>query len=149
MRRKLRLESRHKKTPCARRKPSALLPLWLCLFLLSAGLAGCSQPQGGVLAVNCVSQQNSTSFSARYDLLSGEKKYEIRVNPGETLALRLNVTTEEGSLAASVSLPGQEPAYTGNALGNTSFTVYLRESGTYTVRLTAEKHRGSYSFAWD
>ncbi|MGM9681945.1 MAG: hypothetical protein ACI3XR_10640 [Eubacteriales bacterium] len=83
-----------------------------------------------------------------YEKFDGTKEYSIRVKDGETLAVKVSIVTEGGSLALTIAQNGDQPAYRGKDLPTTDFTVYLKEAGTYTVTLTADEHSGSYSLDW-
>ena len=95
-----------------------------------------------------IENQNGHSFNMRYEKFDGTREYKIKVSEGEELAVKVDVKTSGGSLSVSIAKKGQEPVYTGNSVPTGSFTVYLKEAGTYIVSLTAAEHVGSYSFDW-
>ena len=61
---------------------------------------------------------------------------------------RWEITTESGTLGLTIQKDGQDTVYEGNHLETGTFTVYLRESGTYRVNFLANEHKGSYRFSW-
>lgn len=130
------------------RKKAVAALLLCCLFLF---LCACESGNGNYqknLTVNCISNQTATGFSSRYDLFSGERAYTVKVAEGETLAVRVSIQTDAGTLDMTIGQSGQEPVYSGHGMENGSFTVNLRASGTYRVLVRAERHRGSYEVAW-
>ena len=62
--------------------------------------------------------------------------------------MQVEITTESGTLGLTIQKDGQDTVYEGNHLETGTFTVYLRESGTYRVNFLANEHKGSYRFSW-
>ena len=114
----------------------------LALLLL---LTGCGR--GSYRTVMSVAQQNSHSFSMRYELFDGEKVYTIKAGD-QKVAVAVSVETQSGNLAITIAKDGEEPVYSGHHLLTTDFVVYLNEPGKYTVTLSAQDHSGSYYFDW-
>lgn len=128
----------------------AVAALLLCCLLLF--LCACESGNGNDrknLTVNCISNQTDTGFSSRYDLFSGERAYTVKVGEGETLAVRVSIQTDAGTLDMTIGQSGQEPVYSGHGMESGGFTVYLRASGTYRILIRAQRHRGSYEVAWE
>ncbi|MGM9640880.1 MAG: hypothetical protein ACI3V3_05890 [Faecousia sp.] len=123
-----------------------ILCLVLCALML-VNFSGC-RSKSACFTYRSIENQNDHSFSMRYETFDGTKEYTIRVHDGQTLAVKVEIVTESGSLALTIAQKGEEPAYMGNDLQTTGFTVYLKEAGTYRVTLTADEHSGSYSFDW-
>jgi len=95
-----------------------------------------------------VSSQTSTSISSEHKLLDGREEYTIHVSDGEELAVLISILNQNGSLSLTIGQSGSTPVYTGNDIESSSFTVYLRESGDYSVVIDANNHEGSYSLDW-
>ena len=132
------------------KQKAAVIAFFLSLLLLF--LCACESGNGNYqknLTVNCISNRTDTGFSSRYDLFSGERAYTIKAEDGETLAVRVSIQTEAGTLDMTIGQSGQEPVYSGHGMESVSFTVYLRASGTYRVLIRAERHRGGYEVAWE
>lgn len=118
-----------------------LITLLALLMLLS----GCT---GSYTTKMSVENRNSHSFSMRYDYFNGTKVYTIDAKE-EHLAVKVDIVSDSGELAVTIAKGGETPAYTGNQIPTSSFTVYLSDPGKYTVTITAQKHAGSYSFDWE
>ena len=125
------------------------ITLVTCLVALT--LFGCGYGNGNhnkVTAVGRVSSQTGTSISSKHKLLDGREQYTIHVSDGEELAVRVSVLNRSGSLSLTIWKRDHTPVYTGNDMESSTFTVYLRESGDYSVIIDADNHEGSYSLEW-
>lgn len=131
------------------KRKHSVIALVMCLLALA--LSGCSRGNGNynqVTAVDRVSSQTSTSISSEHKLLDGKEQYTIHVSDGEELAVQISILNQNGSLSLTIGKSGSTPVYTGNDIESSSFTVYLRESGDYSVIIDANNHEGSYSLDW-
>ena len=125
------------------------ITLVMCLLVLS--LFGCGRGNGNynqVTAVGRVSSQTGTGISSKHKLLDGREQYTIHVSDGEELAVRVSILTQYGSISLTIGKRDSTPVYTGNDMESGTFTVYLRESGDYSVIIDADNHEGSYSLEW-
>lgn len=118
---------------------------FLILLLTALLLTGCVS--GSYVTKRSVANQNSHSFSMRYNYFNGTKVYTINAKE-ENLAVKVDIQSDSGDLAITIAKDGEAPAYTGNQIPTSSFTVYLKEPGKYTVTVTAQKHCGSFSLDW-
>ncbi len=128
-----------------------MLCILLVLVSVTFPLGGCAFGIGSAQSYfvkNCVQGQRDDSFYARYALFRGNRVYSIHVPEGKELAVRVEITTESGTLGLTIQKDGGETVYEGNRLETGSFTVNLRESGTYRVNVRADEHKGSYRFSW-
>ena len=119
--------------------------------LLALALSGCGLGNGNhhqVTAIGRVSTQNSAGISSKHELLNGREKSIIHVPHGQTFAVLIRISNQEGSLSLMIGKNDHPPVYTGNSIESGTFTVYLRESGDYSVIVDADKHKGSYSLNW-
>ena len=124
----------------------------LAMCFLALTLFGCGRGNGNyhqVTAVGRVSSQTGTRISSEHKLLDGREQYTIHVPDGEELAVRVSVLNRKGSLSLTIGKRDYSPVYTGNDMESGTFTVYLRESGDYSVIIDAKNHEGSYSLDWD
>ena len=131
------------------KRKNSVITLVMCFFVLA--LSGCSRGNGNynqVTAVDRISSQTSTSISSEHKLLDGREQYTIHVSDGEELAVLISILNQNGSLSITIGKSGNTPVYTGNDIESSSFTVYLRESGDYSVVIDANNHKGSYSLDW-
>ena len=129
-------------------KPT-VITLVMCLVVLT--LFGCGRGNGNynqVTAVGRVSSQTGTGISSTHKLLDGREQYTIHVPDGEELAVRVSILNQNGSVSLTIGKKDNEPVYTGNDMESGTFTVYLRESGDYSVIIDANNHEGSYSLEW-
>ena len=126
------------------------ITLVMCLLVLF--LFGCGRGNGNynqITAVGRVSSQTSTGISSKHKLLDGREQYTIHVPDGEEFAVRVSVLNRSGSISLTIGKRDSTPVYTGNDMESSTFTVYLRESGDYSVIIDASNHEGSYSLDWD
>ena len=122
----------------------------MCLVVLT--LFGCGRGNGNynqVTAVGRVSSQTGMRISSKHKLLDGREQYTIHVPDGEELAVRVSILNQNGSLSLTIGKRDHTPVYTGNDMESGTFTVYLRESGDYSVTIDADNHEGSYALDWD
>lgn len=125
------------------------ITLVMCLVVLT--LFGCGSGNGNynqVTAVGRVSSQTDTGISSKHKLLDGREQYTIHVPDGEELAVRVSVLNRSGSISLTIGKRDHTPVYIGNDMESSTFTVYLRESGDYSVIIDANNHEGSYSLEW-
>lgn len=118
-----------------------VLSMLLCLILVS-----CGGPSS--FTKNSVRSQTSNSFYAKYDLLRGDREYTIKVGD-KSVAVTVDITTDDGDIAITIAKTGSEPDYTGNNVPTSHFVVTLHEKGTYKVQIHANDHKGGYSFKWE
>ena len=126
------------------------ITLVMCFLVLT--LFGCGRGNGNynqVTAVDRVSSQTGTGISSEHKLLDGREQYTIHVPDGEELAVRVSILNQNGSVSLTIGKKDNEPVYTGKDMESGTFTVYLRESGDYSVIIDANNHEGSYSLDWD
>ena len=126
-----------------------VITLVTCLLVLT--LFGCGRGNGNynkVTAVGRVSSQTGTGISSEHKLLDGREQYTIHVPDGEEYAVRVSILNKNGSISLTIGEKDNEPVYTGNDIESGTFTVYLRESGDYSVTIDAKSHEGSYSLDW-
>lgn len=113
-------------------------------FALAASVfCGC-EAVNKELRIGCKEFNGKDGFGMNYELYTGERTYKVEVKD-ESVALKIEIVTESGDFALSVGREGFEPDYTGNKLETASFTVNLKETGTYKVRVSAKKHKGGFS----
>lgn len=127
----------------------SIITLVTCFLVLT--LFGCDLGNGNynqVTAVGRVSSQTDTGISSKHQLLDGREQYTIHVSDGEELAVQVSILNQNGSLSLTIGKKGQTPVYTGCDMESSTFTVYLRDSGDYSVIIDANDHEGSYSLEW-
>ncbi|MDD4924145.1 MAG: hypothetical protein PHF74_04845 [Dehalococcoidales bacterium] len=118
------------------------------LIVLMSMLSACTVGSGTVK--NGVEYNSSTKMAMLYDEFSGYKQTHIDVRQNETVEVVVSIVTEKGSIDAYIAKDNDiaNSSYEGHDIPTMSFTVTLSEPGRYTVRVDADKHKGSYSFSW-
>ena len=114
------------------------------VFLLL--LVGCSSSN---LAVGAVEENTAHKTTIQYQLFNGSRDVNFVAGEGEVTAVTVSVTTESGTLNASIFHDeDSEIVYQGTAIPISSFEVEISKGGTYTIHVEGKKHRGSYAFCW-
>lgn len=100
-----------------------------------------------------MSFENSTANekSMRYQMFNGVKEYQFEIEEGKPVSVEVTIDSQGGTLDAFIAKDGNQAnaVYTGNAIPTSHFTVDIEEAGKYLIHLSAEKHRGSYTFNID
>lgn len=122
--------------------------LLLILVVLLTMLSGCTMGSGTVK--NASELNTPTKMSMLYDKFNGYKETQIEVKENEPLIVAISVVTESGSIDAYIAKDNDTDNcdYKGHDIQTSSFAVTLSERGSYTIRVDAENHTGSYSFSW-
>lgn len=120
----------------------------MCLIvLLAIGFTGCTY--GSTFTIGSFENNTLTSMSMKYNKFSGNKNKSITVKDGETCEVYVDIKTEEGKIDLLIKDESGNLAYEGHDIQTSNFTVNLKESGKYKIRIEAKKHKGSYSVKWD
>lgn len=96
----------------------------------------------------CVETNNGSGVTCKYQYFQGTRTHRLTVLKGETVEVAVSTTTESGKLNMRIELLDRDADYQGKDLGNTSFVVTLTNPGVYTISVTGEEHKGSYSVTW-
>jgi len=123
-----------------------MLKKFLVILCLLLTFSGCNVSIRGERTVNGINKRDETSFYSSYDSFKGIREYHIKAD--DELAVNVEVKTTKGSLKIVIYLDIENPIYEGTIKEDTSFTVYLKQAGNYTVKIETVKHVGSYSFDW-
>lgn len=118
-----------------------LLP---CLIILVLLFTGCS----GSLQIGAIETNSKHEMHASYYELDGTKTRSVTVKEGEPLDVSMVIVTKKGSIDVLIYKDKNENQYEGHALASTSSKITLKDPGTYTIKVIAKKHRGSYTFKW-
>lgn len=103
---------------------------------------------GAYIMKGCVETNNGSGVNCKYQYFQGTRMHRLTVLKGETVEVTVNTTTESGKLNMRIELLDRKADYQGKDLGNTSFVVTLTNPSVYTISVTGEEHKGSYSVAW-
>lgn len=120
----------------------------ILIFVLCIALTGCTT--GSFSAKNASEVNTSTKMSMTYDNFNGWKKAKLTVKEGETVEVQVSFVTQSGELEAYIAKDDDyvKSVYMGNNIQTSSFVVTISQPGEYTIKVTAKKHSGSYSFSW-
>lgn len=122
-----------------------VLLLQLLLIILVIGVSGCSKSS------STTKDTDSKKLSNSYDNFTGEDETEITVEKGQTVSVLIEITTEAGAVDVYIAKDNDidNCNYKGIEIPTTSIPISLTEPGTYTVKVTAKEHKGSYSISWN
>lgn len=121
--------------------------LLLSLLLVIPVLAGGGCTVGSGVTINSQELNTSTRMSMLYDRFTGHRQTKITVKD-EPVTVKVNIVTEKGDIDAYIARDNDKAGsvYEGNGITTSSSTVTLNEPGSYTLRVDANNHTGSYSF---
>ena len=86
-------------------------------------------------------------FTLRFDMMNADDSETMTLREGDTLHVTWQI--EDGSVDVLVSLAGETPLYQANGRGKgdtADFRLTVRESGDYTISISARKAKGRMSF---
>lgn len=117
----------------------------LVTIIMTASVMGCAATMN--YTIGSVGNATATEKSMTYEEFQGKKEYKIKIG-SEGATILVNIVSESGTLAASIINDADETdiPYDGKELQTGSFSVNIKEEGTYCITLTANHHKGSYSF---
>jgi len=118
------------------------------IMVIMMVLTGCTK--SSYILISGEENDSSTQISMTYKEFSGYKEAQIKVKDGEEIKVSVRVVTYGGSIDAYIAKDNDvsKAVYEGNNIKTSSFTVTLKEAGTYTIRIDGDKHSGSYLFYW-
>ena len=118
------------------RKKLTSLIVAICL-----ALTGCSfyQPtyNGSMIA-------NKTQFVLEYSVMNTTESHTLKLTEGDMI--ETEIIRDEGEVSVVIGQSGQKPIYQGNQLSTSTFQLVIEESGTYQIKVTGKKARGSVNF---
>ncbi|QSX05531.1 PPC domain-containing protein [Sedimentibacter sp. zth1] len=123
----------------------AIFSVMLVLILFLCGCSG-----GSYITTKSVEKNNANEMSMKYEKFKGYKYYKLKVKEGEEIIVTVDIKTENGKISAYIAKDDdvENAVYRGTNIPTSNFTVSITESGTYTIRVDAVNHKGSYSFKW-
>lgn len=113
------------------------------VLIFASIMTGCTNNQQAPVDMNIDIQDGKT-------IRTGTEIYTYQVENGQTGILSVCIDRESGRLDLDIYPMGSEekPEYIGRDMDNTSFDVFLKNAGEYTVRFTADKFVGKYGIEW-
>ena len=120
----------------------------VCVLLLVMvfALTGCTK--GSSVLLESVEMSEADSWSISYKKFNGYKEREVNLTGDEEHSFFVEVTTNSGNLALSISNEDGTTLYTGNKMPSSTFEVKAKSAEKYTIRFTADNHQGSWSVKW-
>ena len=125
--------------------------LFIFLVIMTFSLTGCSgngdaKSDSPVMNVEMKKDANGNS----HKIENGNYQCFYTVSKGKTGCIRVTTETAGGSIDVKISNvnDASDVPYTGNNLGNASFTVNLPKTGEYKVWVTCKDFEGKYNFEY-
>jgi len=110
-----------------------------CIVIFILSLSACSP------AFNGSRTGNDREFIMEYKVFNTTDCQDLSLKAGDTIHAKIVV--DGGSLAIKIQKDDEEPVYESDGISiSNEFDVTVEESGTYTVKLTGKKARGSVNF---
>ena len=117
--------------------------LALCT-VLPLMVTGCAATGGRYLTTMSVENNTATSFSMQYESFDGYRIYKFKLD--KTTEVNIRFETIEGRLDCLITRDG-ETYYESEDIKSSGFGMGFPK-GSYTVRMTGDHHKGSFSFDW-
>lgn len=108
---------------------------------------GCTH--GSSFTIGSLENNTTTSMYMKHIKFSGNKNTEFNINEGEYAEITVDITTESGKIDLYIRDDKDNIAYEGNKLQTGKFTVTIKDSGKYKIRIEAKDHKGSYLVKWN
>ena len=116
--------------------------LW-CMTLFCA----CSNAKYTTLMSTDNSTRNSMAMS--YEKFSGDYDKTIDLVDGDTLNLRVKISTDSGSLSAKLYDEDDEEVFnTDSSKDNLAKDIHIHKDGEYKIEVSGE-HSGSFDVSWE
>ncbi len=87
-------------------------------------------------------------WEASYEYLDGFRQREVILSETGEHSFSIETHTNSGTFSLNIKDSDGKTIYTGNEHAPSSFQVRTEGEGTYTVRVDAIKHNGSFSIKW-
>ena len=84
---------------------------------------------------------NSDSYSLEITRMNGSDSHSLELRQGDVLEIRFE--TERGTLRMEIQGPDGVPIYSGNGTEAASFTLNIRQTGSYTILVEAKQAQGT------
>lgn len=118
----------------------------ILLTFIAVVLTGCSsgEKQHTPVAMNCdvITADDGGTILRK----NGEEHSSFTVSEGEVVEIAVKVERVSGVLDITIVPDGKAAIYEGNDVPTSSFTVYAKEKGEYTICVKAKDFQGDYSF---
>ena len=119
-----------------------IVMLALCAAML---LTGCTS---GSYTKDYMENTADDSWTVSYGQFDGVKTITVPMDEEKETVFAVDVVTDSGALAITITGADGTQYYTGNKMPSTSFTVQAGQNGPYTIQVEAERHSGSFAISW-
>ena len=123
-------------------KKYILLIIVSTIFLLS----GCTY--GSFSTLKSVENNTLSMMSMSYERFNGYKATSIKVKEGNPIDVNVDIVSTKGKLDVSITDEKGHSVYEGKDIPTSSFSVRLDKPGDYKLKVSGEKHSGSYKITW-
>ncbi len=113
--------------------------------LLLLCLAGCKV--SGNTTINSTESSGDGYWRMTYESFDGNMERWISLSGADEYTFSVDIVTDSGSLALSVTNSEGETMYSGIQSG--AFSFMADEEGDYVISFEADKHSGSFSIEWE
>lgn len=120
-----------------------LVILGILLMLLYSGCTTGNYTSSWSKEINTFSR-----MSMSYKNFNGYKQTKITVKAGEPVNVNAEFVSEEGKIGLSITDQDGNSFYQGTDIPTSSFAVKLDKKGEYTIKVSAENHKGEYKITW-
>ena len=72
------------------------------------------------------------------------ESHTLKLTEGDMI--ETEIIRDEGEVSVVIGQSGQKPIYQGNQLSTGTFQLVIEESGTYQIKVTGKKAKGSVNF---
>ena len=83
-------------------------------------------------------------FRMEYIILNKEESAELNLSEGDLIQVSISHTA--GNVDITVGRDGEEPIYKGMGQENAEFILTIPEAGTYRIKVTGHRAKGTVSF---
>ena len=118
------------------------------LVLSMVILVGCSG--GSYLITIGDIDTTGNSITGSYEKFDGHYFKKVKLEEGQNLKVKFYTVTEEGSIAAQVEDPSGEVILQLEGQDDAQEKeIAINRTGTYSMKVTADKHKGSFQLNWE
>ncbi len=135
--------------------------LFILFIVLSTTLInGCTYGSGTTSM--SVEVNTGSKMSMSYKKFTGYKATKLSVEKDQTVEVEVDIVSEAGKLDLVIEKENKgddegeqekkgkpEKVYEGTDIPTSNFKVILEEPGKYIVKVTGDKHKGSYKITWE
>ena len=119
----------------------------LTVLLTIITLTGCTSFFSIGTSVGLSGSQHGTIMNARFTSFNGARGARFKLDQGDTIRLNYSLVCEEGSMTLTFEDRDGNILFTNSEMSGVE-DITVSSSQKYTIRLTADKAKGSYDLSW-